>query len=83
MTVSISHPYGVDTGTTQPTSMLPLLRELGVDHSSVEKQIPLLRDWLAHHPPNPMLRVSLRCNGYGLLLKEDSVARYSANSGTE
>ena len=45
--------------------------------------MPLLRDWLAHHPPNPLLRVSLRRNGYGLLLKQDSVARDAANPGTE
>jgi hypothetical protein len=42
MTVSIPHPHDVETE-TQPTSVLALLRELGVKQVSVEKQKPALR----------------------------------------
>ena len=81
MTVSI--PHRIETGTAQPTNVPTLLRELGIDHTSVEKQKPALRDWLAHHPPNPMLRVSMRRNGYGLLLAENSVARDASDPATK
>ena len=74
MTVSIPHSSGVDTEETQPTSLSALLRELGLQRASVEKQKPALRAWLSTHPANPQLRVSMRCNGYGLLLREESVA---------
>jgi hypothetical protein len=73
MTVSIPHPHEVDTE-AQPTNLVALLRELGVKQASVEKQKPALRAWLATHPANATLRVSLRSNGYGLLLKESSAA---------
>ena len=73
MTVSIPHRKEVDDE-AQPTSLVALLRELGLNRASVEKQKPALRAWLASHPANKMLRVSMLCNGYGLLLKEDTVA---------
>jgi hypothetical protein len=73
MTMSIPHPHEVETE-TQPTSVLALLRQLGVKQVSVEKQKPALRAWLATHPANATLRVSLRQNGYGPLLKESSAA---------
>ncbi len=60
------------TVTTEPTSLLTLLKELGVKQVSVEKQLPALRAWLATHTANQPLRVSMCCNGYGLLLKESS-----------
>lgn len=62
------------TVTTEPTSLLTLLKELGVKQVSVEKQLPALRAWLATHTANQPLRVSMCCNGYGLLLKESSAA---------
>jgi hypothetical protein len=58
--------------TTEPTSLVALLSELGVKQVSVEKQLPALRAWLATHTASQPLRVSLCSNGYGLLLKEDS-----------
>ena len=73
MTVKIPHRSEVDNE-AQPTTLAALLRELGLKQASIEKQKPVLRDWLAHHPANKMLRVSMQCNGYGLLLKEDTVA---------
>ena len=58
--------------TTEPTTLPALLKELGVQQASVEKQKPVLRAWLATHSASRPLRVSLCCNGYGLLLKESS-----------
>jgi hypothetical protein len=60
--------------TTEPTSLVALLRELGVNHVSVEKQLPALRAWLATHTASQPLRISLCSNGYGLLLKEASAS---------
>jgi hypothetical protein len=74
MTVSISKHSQVDSAEPQPTNVVELLRELGVKQVSVEKQKPALRAWLATHPANVKLRVSMCQNGYGLLLKESSVA---------
>ncbi len=62
------------TVTTEPTSLLALLSELGVKQVSVEKQLPALREWLATHTASQPLRVSMCSNGYGLLLKESSAA---------
>jgi hypothetical protein len=62
------------TVTKEPTSVPALLKELGVKQASVEKQKPALRAWLATHTASQPLRVSLCCNGYGLLLKESSAA---------
>jgi hypothetical protein len=58
--------------TREPTTVPALLKELGVQQASVAKQKPVLRAWLATHTASRPLRVSLCCNGYGLLLKESS-----------
>lgn len=76
MTVS-THRAG---GSAAPTTVPALLRELGLDHSSVEKQKWALRAWLTTHAPPHPLRVSLCENGYGLLLREDSVAKNVAEN---
>jgi hypothetical protein len=60
------------TVTTEPTSLTALLSELGAKQASVEKQLPLLRAWLATHTASQSLRISLCTNGYGLLLRESS-----------
>jgi len=60
------------TVTTEPRCLHTLLDELGVKHVSVEKQLPALRAWLATHTASHPLRISMCCNGYGLLLKESS-----------
>jgi hypothetical protein len=62
------------TVTTEPTSLSALLSELGIKQVSVEKQLPVLRAWLATHIASQPLRISLCSNGYGLLLRESSVA---------
>jgi hypothetical protein len=73
MTASIQHRSDV-FAEAQPATLAALLRELDLTHASIEKQKPVLRAWLASHPANKMLRVSMQCNGYGLLLKEHTVA---------
>ena len=60
------------TVTMEPTSLTALLSELGVKQVSVDKQLPALRAWLATHTASQPLRISLCCNGYGLLLRESS-----------
>jgi hypothetical protein len=60
------------TVTTEPTCLHQLLSELGVKHASVDKQLPALRAWLATHTASQPLRISICCNGYGLLLRESS-----------
>ena len=73
MTASVEHRSEVATE-AQPTTLAGLLRELDLAHASIEKQKPVLRAWLASHSANKMLRLSMQCNGYGLLLKEHSAA---------
>ena len=74
MTVITPHASDVGTASTQPTTLPALLRELGVTQASVEKQKPVLREWLATHTASQPLRVRLCCNGYGLLLKESTAS---------
>jgi hypothetical protein len=70
MTVSISD-RAFDAGeATQPATVSTLLRQLGMSHACVEKQRVALATWLMIHEPAKPLRLSLRENGYGLLLKE-------------
>ncbi len=77
MTVSIAHrvftdvePTETAVGSPQPATVCALLRELGMSHSCVVKQKSALRTWLMIHEAQRPLRISLRENGYGLLLKE-------------
>jgi hypothetical protein len=77
MTVSISHsvfdavgPNATPIGSTQPATVSALLRELGMAHASVEKQKAALGTWLMIHEAQRPLRISLRENGFGLLLKQ-------------
>ncbi len=75
MTVSISDRI-FDTGEeTQPATVCTLLRELGISHACVEKQRAALGTWLMIHEPRWQLRISLRENGYGLLLKKSDEKR--------
>jgi hypothetical protein len=52
----------------QPVTAAELLRMLGVHEKPVMGQKPALVAWLTEHPPNRELRISLRRNGYGLLI---------------
>jgi hypothetical protein len=79
MTVSLTHPsFDACTpmiGSPQPATLSVLLRELGVSHSCVPTHKAALRTWLAVNTPQKPLRISLRVNGYGRLLKESDEAR--------
>ena len=66
----IMRKISVDSMSTQPHTAPALLRELHIDHVSVDKQKDVLRDWLRYHKPDHSLWMSLRSNGYGLLLDE-------------
>ena len=57
-----------DAGTAQPESVVALLRQLGVHNASVIEEADILRAWLRDNVPNRELRVSMRQNGYGILL---------------
>jgi hypothetical protein len=77
MTVSISHPVFVSAEPTatslaaaQPATVCALLRELDMSHACVGKQRAALGTWLMLHEPGRALRISLRENGYGSLLKQ-------------
>ena len=75
MTVSITD-RAFDAGeATQPATACILLRELGMSHACVEKQRVALGTWLMIHEAARPLRISLRENGYGLLLKEIDAKR--------
>ena len=82
MTVSISQTvlHTLEPGATQPATLSALLRELGVSHSCVETHKVALRGWLCENTPQKPLRISLRENGYGLLLKEADAARAANRS---
>jgi hypothetical protein len=45
-----------------------LLRLLGVSHDSAQHQQTALAHWLEDNTPTPELKLSLRANGYGILL---------------
>lgn len=87
MTVWISHPVfdtvGPTTatvGSTQPATLSTLLRELGMSHACVEKQKVALYTWLMIHEAQRPLRISLRENGYGLLLMKTDEDRAKPGS---
>jgi hypothetical protein len=63
--------------------MPALLRTLHIDDLSVDKQKDVLRVWLHDHVPDPDLRLSMRRNGYGLLLDErfGRITRHTAGHG--
>jgi hypothetical protein len=80
MTVSMSHRVLDAAETAQPATASALLRQLGIAHVSVEKQKVHLERWLLEHEPQRRLRISLRENGYGLLVKETDEKRAAAAS---
>ena len=54
----------------QPATVPALLRQLNAHDAPVDQQKTALRGWLKDNDPDKPLRVSLRRNGYGLLLDE-------------
>jgi hypothetical protein len=61
-------PQRVDAASL--TSATTLLRLLHVQGASIVREKVVLRDWLAHNNPCLALRISLRSNGFGLVLDE-------------
>ncbi|OBF27856.1 hypothetical protein [Mycobacterium sp. ACS4331] len=57
-----------------PATLSMLLRALHAERQSVLRQQDVLRAWLDGHDPNKSLRISLRANGFGLLLNEFDAA---------
>lgn len=51
-----------------PRTLPQLLRHLGVADEPVTRQQVVIASWLAEHRPTAQLRLSIRMNGYGLLL---------------
>jgi len=56
-----------------PATLPALLRTMHLDHSSADAQKVALREWLHDHEPGPALKLSLRENGYGLLLEHHTI----------
>jgi hypothetical protein len=52
----------------QPTSMARLVRLLGVQRASAQEQQTVLAEWLERNTPTAELKLSMRANGYGVLL---------------
>jgi hypothetical protein len=57
-----------DARPSQPESVPALLRQLGLPAASVTKQADCLRAWLNDNIPTRQFRISMRQNGYGILL---------------
>ena len=54
----------------QPETVAALLRQLHVNNASAMQEVGALRAWLRRNTPNADLRVSMRRNGYGILLDQ-------------
>ena len=80
MTVSISQRVFDAGEDTQPATVSTLLRELGMSHACLPKQRVALGTWLMIHEPRRSLRISMRENGYGLLLRETDEKRGTPRS---
>lgn len=61
-------PAHAEVLSPQPHTAAALLRQLGVPHASVMRQRAVLADWLKHNSASSELTLSLRANGYGILL---------------
>jgi hypothetical protein len=60
----------VEQGPAQPETVAALPRKLHVDKASAMREVDALRAWLRDNIPNTALRVSIRRNGYGILLDQ-------------
>lgn len=52
-----------------PETLSGLLRALHIEDVSAHKQHDILKVWLLSHTPSQQLRISMRRNGFGDLLK--------------
>jgi hypothetical protein len=55
---------------TQPATVVTLLREFGVRIASGVEVADVLRIWVRDNVPNRALRVTIRRNGYGFVLDQ-------------
>lgn len=62
-------------GQNFPDTLPGLLRSLHIETHSAHRLHPEVRHWLDDHEPSPPLRLSIRANGFGLLLSELDAAR--------
>jgi hypothetical protein len=60
----------IQNASYQPATAAALLRMLCVQDKTIMGQRPALIAWLTENPPNRELRISLRRNGYGLLMDQ-------------
>jgi hypothetical protein len=67
---SASDARGIPNGTRQPATASALLRILGIENTPVARQKPALHAWLIENPPTRELDISLRRNGYGMVIDE-------------
>ncbi len=63
----------------QPQTVARLLRELGVRNASAVEEADALRAWVHENRPNQALRISIRRNGYGVVLDQRFGRATSAN----
>lgn len=59
-----------------PATVSALLRKLNMTDKSANAQRFALRGWLTEHPPGDELKLSLRSNGFGILLAEIGVKKH-------
>lgn len=52
----------------EPTTVQALLRHLHLDTAAAADQEAGISDWLATHPPGPMMTYSVNDSGFGHLL---------------
>jgi hypothetical protein len=62
---------------TRPTTAVGLLRLLGMQHDCVMRQRVALSEWLNCNTATAELRLSLRANGYGLLLPRPQQRKFA------
>jgi CRP/FNR family transcriptional regulator, cyclic AMP receptor protein len=70
VTISAKSDRAIQVVSRQPKTAVGLLRMLGIQHTSIEKQKPLLYAWLTANQPSKELRISLRRSGYGFVLND-------------
>ena len=64
------HSADIEPGPSQPETVAVLLRQLHMDKASATGEVNALRAWLHDNFPNAALRVSMRRNGFGILLDQ-------------
>ena len=72
---------GIGPAATYPTTAAGLLRLLGIEHEPVLQQRVALAEWLECNTPTAELQLSLRANGYGLLLPRPDHWQACASEG--